>query len=412
MACIVRVNRHGYLAYRLRWAGMESHEGTGLADTPENRRKVEARAQVISDEIEAGTFNYLRWFPHGNKVDLVRPKAEAAPVGVREYAERWLPQKSSGFVRKSRVRDYRRHLKHILPVVGDLLLADVRLTVLERLRHRLHERGLSVKTIRNIVDGTFRALYRDARREGLVDSDPFIGLEWPRLPGRAPDPYTEEERDELLNYFRGRKRLYYPFVLTAFWTGARPSELVGLRWGDVDLRAGKLLIRRSRTFGEDNAPKTRGSERTIDLAPFVVDVLRAEKPLHVRDDDFVFLNPEARPIDVKVFTQWTWNPALRRLNLRPRKFYATRHTFISVALTRGWNLKALAEYCGTSVAMIERHYGRYLAGDMQAQLRLLGAPRSGNLTGNLRVRARQVRDLSSGEGGIRTLGRGTTPTHA
>jgi integrase len=65
-------------------------------------------------------------------------------------------------------------------------------------------------------------------------------------------------------------------------------------------------------------------------------------------------NPEGRPIDVKVFTQWTWNPALRRLNLRPRKFYATRHTFISVALTRGWNLKALAEYCGTSVAMIER----------------------------------------------------------
>ena len=116
----------------------------------------------------------------------------------------------------------------------------------------------------------------------------------------------------------------------------------------------------------------------------MIDVLAAEKPLHVRDDDFVFLNPEARPIDVvKVVTQWTWNPALRRLNLRPRKFYATRHTFISVALTRGWNLKALAEYCGTSVVMIERQYGRYLAGDMQAQLRPLGAPPSGNPSGNL-----------------------------
>jgi hypothetical protein len=62
--------------------------------------------------------------------------------------------------------------------------------LLERLRHLLRERGHSVKTTRNIVDGTFRALYRDARREGLVDGDPFIGLEWPRLPGRAPDPYT------------------------------------------------------------------------------------------------------------------------------------------------------------------------------------------------------------------------------
>ena len=122
----------------------------------------------------------------------------------------------------------------------------------------------------------------------------------------------------------------------------------------MDLRGGKLLIRRSRTFGEDNAPKTAGSERTIELAPFVVEVSKGEKPLHVQPDDFVFLNPNGRPIDVKVFTQWTWSPALRRLNIRPRKFYATRHTFISLALTRGWNLKALAEYCGTSVAMIEK----------------------------------------------------------
>jgi hypothetical protein len=58
-------------------------------------------------------------------------------------------------------------------------------------------------------------------------------------------------------------------------------------------------------------------------------------------------------------------------------------------LTRGWNLKALAEYCGTSVAMIERHYGRYLGGDMQAQLRLLGVPLNGNLSGNLSRRRRQ-----------------------
>ena len=158
-------------------------------------------------------------------------------------------------------------------------------------------------------------------------------------------------------------------MLTAFWTGARPSELAGLRWD-------------------------------------------AEQPLHVDDDAFVFLNPRCRPLDVKVFTQWTWNPALRRLGVRPRTFYATRHTFISIALTRGWNLKALAEYCGTSVAMIERHYGRYLSGDLQGQLALLGAPQTGNLTGNLRVGRSQVRDLSSGEGGIRTLGRGTTPTHA
>ena len=42
-----------------------------------------------------------------------------------------------------------------------------------------------------------------------------------------------------------------------------------------------------------------------------------------------------------------------------RKFYATRHTFISIALSRGVNLKWLAEYRGTSVVMIERSYGSW-----------------------------------------------------
>jgi hypothetical protein len=51
-----------------------------------------------------------------------------------------------------------------------------------------------------------------------------------------------------------------------------------------------------------------------------------------------------------------------------------RHTFISVGLTNGVKIKWRAEYCGTSVAMIEKHYGKYLGGDSEEQLnRLLGA---------------------------------------
>jgi integrase len=53
--------------------------------------------------------------------------------------------------------------------------------------------------------------------------------------------------------------------------------------------------------------------------------------------------------------------------VRERKPYSTRHTFISAALTNGGNIKWLAEYCGTSVAMIEKHYGKYIRGDVDEQ---------------------------------------------
>lgn len=66
-----------------------------------------------------------------------------------------------------------------------------------------------------------------------------------------------------------------------------------------------------------------------------------------------------------------WHRPLDALKIRKRKFYATRHTFISIGLTAGVNIKWLAEQCGNSVAMIEKHYGRFLAGEAEAQLKLL-----------------------------------------
>ena len=55
--------------------------------------------------------------------------------------------------------------------------------------------------------------------------------------------------------------------------------------------------------------------------------------------------------------------------IRPRPFYNTRHTYISVALTLGCNVKWIAEQTGTSVQMIQEHYGKYIRDDGDALLR-------------------------------------------
>ena len=62
-----------------------------------------------------------------------------------------------------------------------------------------------------------------------------------------------------------------------------------------------------------------------------------------------------------------------RCGVRPRGPYHTRHTFISVALSYGANIKWLAAYCKTSLEMIEKHYGKYIRNDVDEQLeRVLG----------------------------------------
>ncbi len=349
----------------------------------------------MSDEMAEGKFDYLWWFPSGNKAHLFRraPPEPRVPPTVHEYAEHtWLPRKKPPMVRASLADTYHWALKHIERRFRDVRLDRVTTPALEDFRafltgpERESGRGLKMKTARDIIDGSFRALYRDAREiDGLVTGDPFAALRWPAKIDPEPDPFTEEERDLLIDYFWHKNRHYYPLVYTMFFTGLRTGEAVALRWGDVDLQRGRLSVRRSRTMGEDNPPKTKKSKRTITLLDEVVAVLRETKPLHVSNDTFVFTTAIGTSLDGERFVEKHWHRALRATGVRPRKFYATRHKFISVAVgTPGINLKWLADYCGTSIEMIERHYASYMHGD-DRQLGLLGAGPPGRGRGHLRA---------------------------
>ena len=89
-------------------------------------------------------------------------------------------------------------------------------------------------------------------------------------------------------------------------------------------------------------------------------------------DAYLFVNAEGRPINHKEWPGKSFYPVLRKLGTRLRDFYSTRDTFISEMLRRGDNMKAIAEYCGTSVAMIERSYGSYFPKDLNGGVKALG----------------------------------------
>jgi integrase len=375
MACKVTVNRHGFLAFRLYWNGHKAWEGTRLKDTPKNRERVQARAVLISEQMEVGKFDYLRWFPKGNCVDQFRPKEKSAALNktIGEYFVEWIETKKPPFVRPGLQHDYTRQFRrYILPKLSQTRIVDLTLQDLEAFRLYLNtEMRLKLKSCRNVIDGTFRAMMRDARKHGIGDKDHFADLDWPRMPLPKPAPFTAEERDVIVEHFRENQPRYHCFVATLFWTGMRTSEAVALRWSDVDLNRGIFAISRSRYFGADNPTKTAASEREISINGRVIALLRAHKPLDVKESDYVFQNIEGKPIKQDKWRKKYWYRALKACNIPPRKFYATRHTFMSVALSKGLNIKFLAEYCGTSVQMIEKHYGRYITNDATEQLKKL-----------------------------------------
>ena len=153
-----------------------------MRDTAENRRLVEAKAVLIGREIKKGTFDYLKWFPEGNRAEQFRPKEKHFKT-IGEYYRAWIPRKTPPVVRPGLERDYRDHFRiYILPKFENILLADLTPALLEAFRSyllqeyvaRTSTKRLSLKSVKNVMDGSFRAMIRDARTvDYLIEKDPF-----------------------------------------------------------------------------------------------------------------------------------------------------------------------------------------------------------------------------------------------
>jgi integrase len=277
---------------------------------------------------------------------------------VQEYFDKWIKNKIEPLFRRSQIRDYKQHFNaYILPKFKDTRLLAVGTGDLTAFRVELLGRGLSVKTARNIIDSSFRALYRDARAETeeLKGRDPFLDIQWPRAKRQKPYPFTPEEKQKILAYFLEHEPFYYPWVMLAFMVGTRPSEASGLMVADINVETCEISINKSRHLKADGPPKTGKSERIIHVPAEVIEALLT-LPSFQLGARRVFLNKFGDALDGNQWAKDYWPRVLKALGITPRKFYCTRHTFITEQVKRGELLKAIADYCGTSVVMIEQDY--------------------------------------------------------
>jgi integrase len=357
-------------------------EATALCDNPENRQRVQLQAELIGVQIRTQGFDYLKWFPNGNRaaefLTTTIRESETKPTApaiwtIRSYFEEWIQRKVVPYVRVSAARDYRYHFRsYIIDILGDVPLREPSLTHLEDLRGSLRQRKLSEKTIRNVIDGSFRAMVRDADQDDIPTSFPFPKLRWPEKLVPGPSPFSAEERDRILDYFAAKQwkvggfnntKLHYPyfaFLYTLFFTGMRPSEAAAVRMRSANLGAGTIQVERSRHLGAEAAPKTRRARRAVRLTQKNVEVLQPLIELKAMPDDYLFKNVRGEPIEAANFYD-LFRDAQRTLTITPmRDLYSAKDTYLSHALTNGVSLTWLSEQTGVAVPTILKHYGRFV----------------------------------------------------
>ncbi len=163
-----------------------------------------------------------------------------------------------------------------------------------------------------------------------------------------------------------------PMVLFAAATGLRPSELFALEHRDVDRAAGVVQIRRAYANGRVKHTKTRLSRRAVPLQAIALEALdQLPKP---KDSSPLFPNADGGYLDFRNFNHRHWKPVQKAAGIDPlRDLYDLRHTYATFALRAGVPVFALSRFMGTSIAMIDLHYGHLAVDSHEHAVSLMDA---------------------------------------
>jgi integrase len=166
--------------------------------------------------------------------------------------------------------------------------------------------------------------------------------------------------------------MFGPMVLFAAATGLRPSELFALEQRDLDRDAGVVQVRRAYANGRVKQTKTRLSRRAVPLQAIAVEAL---DQLPLRDDSpLLFPNARGGHLDFRNFSRRHWKPVQKSVGIEPlRDLYDLRHTYATFALRAGVPVFALSRFMGTSIAMIDLHYGHLAVDSHEHAVSLLDA---------------------------------------
>ena len=224
---------------------------------------------------------------------------------------------------------------HIIPGVGAHQLAKLRPTHLQGYYSEKLDSGLAASSVRkhhNIIHATLK----HAVRMQLLATNPADVVVPPRVKRTEMRALHETQAARMLRAAEGTS-LHMPLLL-ALGTGMRRGELLGLRWGDVDLYAGTATL--NQTLQEAGGelltapPKTVKSRRAVTLPGVVVDALRAHSAQQARkilarepgwsDSDLVLAAPHSGPWRPTNFDR-IWRRLKDKHELEIR-FHDMRHT--------------------------------------------------------------------------------------
>lgn len=337
--------------------GQRCKESLRIRPTVKSIQEAVRKREAILHDIAMQNFEYEKYFPYSKKA-LKFSKKPGNIITIEKALKDWLRKKERTCA-YSTSKDYSSAIHfHLIPTFGKVMLTALTKNQVENWIESLN---ISNKRINNILS-PLRQVFKDAYCDSLIKDDPLSRVRFLSVKHREPKPFNQEEISKILNHLTGQEKNLIQF---AFWSGLRTSELIGLRWEDIDLENDRFYVRQAVVKGRIKETKTSAGTRTVELNYQSREALLSQKS-YAEGSERVFHDPKTeRPWkNDQIIRKRVWIPALKILNVELRNPYQTRHTFASTMLSYGKNPLWVAQQMGhKDWGMIIKHYGRWIQQD-------------------------------------------------
>lgn len=296
--------------------------------------------------------------------------ADSQSITVAEAGKLWIERAEREGLERSTLRQYTAHLTHhILPELGAIKLSSLTAPRVHAFADRMidtRSRAMGRKVIRSLG-----SLVDEAVARGLAAHNPVRSVKI-RTPTREQAEIEMPSREELRAIIAGASGRWSPLILTAIFTGLRGSELRGLRWEDVDLKAGVLKVRRrADPWGAFGPPKSKAGRRDIPLAPMALNALKEWKlACPQTEHDLVFPSPKGRVLPHAMILKDVFWPLQVEAGVvgadgEPKySLHALRHAAAALFIDQGMSPKRIQALMGhASITMTYDVYGYLFPAD-------------------------------------------------
>ncbi len=287
-----------------------------------------------------------------------------------EVAKEWLAYKKPK-IRISTWEDYQVIVKNHFSELNACRISEIRIATVERFITKRQNEGMKINTLRRILV-TLNQILNYAVRHGLIDHNPAREAEKPR---RCPHDLEEQntitvlqppelralidnvgcyrKRDKEAGHWVWAKRdqpevmKYKALFKTAALTGLRQGELLGLKWPDIDFETGQIHVQRTFNSGRFFSPKSRTSNRRVDIGPELAADLNAWRLVCPENElNLVFPSKAGTPLDHHYVVRRYLEPAIKKTGIPRIRFHDLRHGFASLLIHQGENIKYIQSQLG------------------------------------------------------------------